>query len=47
MILRQLQDHTAREVNSLADITDDGQYTPTPVVANSSDTGNGGISSVL
>jgi len=32
----------AREVASLSDITVDGQYTPTPVTANASDTGNGG-----
>ena len=36
----------AREVASLNDITIDGQYTPTPVVANGSDTGNGGGSIV-
>ena len=34
----------AREVNSVASITVDGVYTPTLVNANSSDTGNGGIS---
>tara|TARA_R110002020_G_scaffold5389_2_gene22495 strand:- start:186 stop:2414 length:2229 start_codon:yes stop_codon:yes gene_type:complete len=33
---------TARTVASVADITVDGEYTPTPVVANSSDTANGG-----
>ena len=36
----------AREVASLNDITVDGTYTPTPVLANSSDTGNGGASVV-
>lgn len=36
----------AREVASLNDITIDGAYTPTPVLANSSDTGNGGSSVV-
>ena len=36
----------AREVASLNDITIDGVYTPTPVLANSSDTGNGGSSVV-
>ena len=36
----------AREVGSLDSITVDGQYTPTPVVANASDTGNGGSSVV-
>ena len=36
----------AREVASLNDITIDGTYTPTPVLANSSDTGNGGASVV-
>ena len=36
----------AREVASLNDITIDGQYTPTPVVADGSDTGNGGGSIV-
>jgi hypothetical protein len=36
----------AREPNSLSNITDDGQYSPTPVVANASDTGNGGSSIV-
>ena len=36
----------AREVGSLDSITVDGQYTPTPVVANASDTGNGGSSIV-
>jgi len=34
----------AREAASLSDITVDGQYTPTPVVADASDTGNGGAS---
>jgi hypothetical protein len=33
---------TARAVATLSDITIDGQYTPTPVVANSSDSGDGG-----
>lgn len=32
----------AREVESVADITIDGEYTPTPVTANASDTGDGG-----
>ena len=32
----------ARAVAGLSGITVDGQYTPTPVVANASDTGNGG-----
>jgi hypothetical protein len=36
----------AREVNTLADITIDGAYTPVPVVADGSDTGNGGASVV-
>lgn len=36
----------AREVAPLGTITVDGQYTPTPVTANSSDTGNGGSSVV-
>lgn len=36
----------ARAVADLADITIDGQYTPTLVVANASDTGNGGASVV-
>ena len=36
----------AREVAPVANITVDGQYTPTPVTANSSDTGNGGSSVV-
>ncbi len=36
----------ARAVSSLDNITDDGQYSPTPVVANGSDTGNGGSSIV-
>ena len=34
----------ARAAGSLDSITDDGQYSPTPVVANASDTGNGGSS---
>ena len=34
----------AREVATLAQITVDGQYTPTLIVANGSDTGNGGAS---
>ena len=33
---------TAREVNSVASITIDGQYTPVAVTANASDTGDGG-----
>ncbi len=37
---------TARAVASVADITVDGQYTPTAVAANASDTGNGGGSVV-
>ena len=37
---------TAREVDSVADITIDGVYTPVAVTANSSDTGNGGASVV-
>jgi hypothetical protein len=37
---------TAREVNSVADITVDGVYTPVAVTANSSDSGNGGSSVV-
>jgi hypothetical protein len=37
---------TAREVNSVADITVDGVYTPVVVTANSSDSGNGGSSVV-
>lgn len=37
---------TAREVNTVADITVDGAYTPVAVAANSSDTGNGGSSVV-
>ncbi len=37
---------TAREVNSVADITVDGVYTPVAVTANSSDSGNGGSSIV-
>ena len=37
---------TAREVNTVADITVDGAYTPVAVTANSSDTGNGGSSVV-
>ena len=36
----------AREVATLSEITVDGQYTPTLVTANSSDTGNGGASVV-
>lgn len=36
----------ARAVATLNDITINGVYTPTPVVANSSDTGNGGASVV-
>jgi len=36
----------ARAVADLADITIDGQYTPTLVVANASDTGNGGAAVV-
>ena len=36
----------AREVATLNDITIDGAYTPTPVLANGSDTGNGGGSIV-
>ena len=36
----------ARDVASLNDITIDGAYTPTPVLANGSDTGNGGGSIV-
>ena len=36
----------AREVNTLANITIDGAYTPVPVVADGSDTGNGGASVV-
>ena len=32
----------ARQVSSVADITVDGEYTPVPVVANASDTGDGG-----
>ena len=36
----------AREVNTLSNITVDGQYTPVPVVADGSDTGNGGASVV-
>jgi len=34
----------ARAANSLDNITDDGQYSPTSVAANASDTGNGGSS---
>jgi len=34
----------ARAVSSLDNITDDGQYSPTPVVANGSDNSNGGSS---
>ena len=37
---------TARGVNSVADITVDGVYTPVAVTANSSDSGNGGSSVV-
>ena len=37
---------TAREVNTVADITVDGTYTPVAVTANGSDTGNGGSSVV-
>jgi hypothetical protein len=37
---------TAREVNSVTDITVDGVYTPVAVTANSSDSGNGGSSVV-
>ena len=37
---------TAREVNSVPDITVDGVYTPVAVTANSSDSGNGGSSVV-
>lgn len=33
---------TARAVATLSDITVDGEYTPTPVTANASDTGDGG-----
>jgi len=36
----------ARAVASLTDITIDGQYTPTPVLADSSDSGNGGAAVV-
>jgi hypothetical protein len=36
----------AREVNTLPNITVDGQYTPVPVVANASDSGNGGAAVV-
>lgn len=36
----------ARTVATVSDITVDGVYTPTPVTANSSDTGNGGASVV-
>jgi hypothetical protein len=36
----------ARAVDTVADITVNGQYTPTPVVANSSDSGNGGAAVV-
>ena len=36
----------ARAVATVADITVDGQYTPTPVVANSSDSGDGGAAVV-
>ena len=37
---------TAREVDTVADITVDGVYTPVAVTANGSDTGNGGSSVV-
>jgi len=37
---------TAREVNSVAIITVDGEYTPVAVTANTSDSGNGGSSVV-
>jgi hypothetical protein len=37
---------TAREVDGVAQITINGEYTPTPVLANSSDTGDGGASVV-
>jgi hypothetical protein len=37
---------TARAVATVADITIDGEYTPTPVVANSSDSGDGGAAVV-
>ena len=37
---------TAREVNSVAVITVDGEYTPVAVTANTSDSGNGGSSVV-
>lgn len=37
---------TARAVSSVNNITDDGTYTPTPVLANSSDTGGGGGSTI-
>jgi len=37
---------TAREVDTVADITVDGTYTPVAVTANGSDTGNGGSSVV-
>ena len=36
----------ARAVNTVADITVDGQYTPVPVLANASDSGDGGASVV-
>ena len=36
----------ARAVDTVADITVNGQYTPTPVVADSSDSGNGGAAVV-
>tara|TARA_R110000796_G_scaffold22846_10_gene65837 strand:- start:6719 stop:8644 length:1926 start_codon:yes stop_codon:yes gene_type:complete len=36
----------AREVATVGNITIDGEYTPTPVVANGSDTGNGGAAIV-
>jgi len=37
---------TARAVATVQDITIDGQYTPTPVLADSSDSGNGGAAVV-
>lgn len=37
---------TARAVATVADITIDGQYTPTPVLADSSDSGDGGAAVV-
>jgi hypothetical protein len=36
----------ARAVNTVADITVDGQYTPVPVLANASDSGDGGAAVV-